>query len=83
MANNTSTVARVCILLTIISTLFMSFSQARIVHGEKVMQKNIDSKQLLQELGFDLSKLENFQRRSLGDPYDQVVPGGPDHQHHV
>jgi hypothetical protein len=77
------TIARVCILLiTIISTLFMS-SQARILHVERVMQKNIDSQQLLQELGFDLSKLANLQRRSLEVPSgDQVVPGGPDHQHH-
>ncbi|GLT53594.1 hypothetical protein SLA2020_268540 [Shorea laevis] len=82
MAN--TTIPRVFILLTIISTLFMS-PQARVVHGDKVvMQKNIDSEELFHDLGFDLSILANFQRRSLAESYaDQVVPGGPDGQHHL
>ncbi|GLT53586.1 hypothetical protein SLA2020_268480 [Shorea laevis] len=80
----TTTIPRVFILLTIISTLFMS-PQARVVRGDKVvMQKNIDSEELFHDLGFDLSKLANFQRRSLAESYvDKVVPGGPDGQHHL
>ncbi|XP_030929188.1 CLAVATA3/ESR (CLE)-related protein 5-like [Quercus lobata] len=80
MAN--SIILRVTILIIIFSSLFMS-SQARILHWHKVLQKSKDSQKLL-HLGFDLSNLDHFQRRLVVEPYhDQVVPGGPDHQHHL
>ncbi|KAK7830459.1 clavata3/esr (cle)-related protein 6 [Quercus suber] len=75
-------ILRVTILIIIFSSLFMS-SQARILHWHKVLQKSKDSQKLL-HLGFDLSNLDHFQRRLAVETYhDQVVPGGPDHQHHL
>lgn len=68
-------------MIVIFSTAFLR-SQARIIHGDKLMHNNLGSKELLVELGFDASKVEGAQPRSSLEQYDLVVPGGPDHQHH-
>lgn len=82
MANRSAMAWIAILLIVIFSTAFIR-SQARIIHhGDKLMHNNLGSKELLVELGFDVSKVEGAQRpRSLAQ-YDQVVPGGPDHQHH-
>lgn len=51
--------------------------------GRKNMQKRINSKTILRELGYDLSKMEkqhNKWRMTLAD--DRIIPGGPDPEHH-
>lgn len=51
--------------------------------GRKTMQKRTNSKTILRELGYDLSKVEkqhNKWRMTLAD--DRIIPGGPDPEHH-
>ncbi|PWA73105.1 hypothetical protein CTI12_AA263690 [Artemisia annua] len=43
--------------------------------------KNLDSRQILHKLGYDLSELKHVNRRSMTGT-DQQAPGGPDPQHH-
>lgn len=47
------------------------------------MHRKIDSRQLLRQLSYELSKIndDNNYRRGLTDP-DRLVPEGPDPHHH-
>lgn len=80
MANATTARVSVLSFLIIFSLLYMG-TQARSLndHCHRGAPRKIDSKRLLHELGFDLSKLENSATRLLTD---RVTPGGPDSQHH-
>ncbi|OMO93851.1 hypothetical protein CCACVL1_06325 [Corchorus capsularis] len=71
------------LMIFLIVILSLMSSQARILKGERAMQKNIDNQLLLHELGFDLSKLKAYRKMSTPEPRsDRVSPGGPDPQHH-
>lgn len=46
-----------------------------------VKSLNLDRRQILHELGYDLSKLKHDNRRAMTGT-DQLAPGGPDPQPH-
>ncbi|KAK0599915.1 hypothetical protein LWI29_009811 [Acer saccharum] len=58
-------------------------SEARLSHQFSTLPEKIDSKLILRQLGYDVSKLENYGgRRMLNSDPQRVAPGGPDPQHH-
>ncbi|KDP31777.1 hypothetical protein JCGZ_12238 [Jatropha curcas] len=75
MANPTGKQALV--LFLIVFMVLMIRSEAR------VHRKELDSRQLLREMGYTGSKLEYHRRISLlNSDIDRVSPGGPDPEHH-
>lgn len=76
MANSTSVQILILILL-ILSVVVTNLEVVQGYQGRKVMQKRIDSRSILRELGYNFSKLKN-KRRDLAD---RVSPGGPDPHH--
>jgi hypothetical protein len=85
MASRVASTSRAMILLLMVlfSAIFLT-SEARILKGGQALQGNANnSRHLLLELGFDLSKLEHYRRLStLGVASDRLSPGGPDPHHH-
>ncbi|KAF9670690.1 hypothetical protein SADUNF_Sadunf13G0094900 [Salix dunnii] len=75
--------ATILLLMVLFSAIFLT-SQSRILREDQAMQGNVkSSRNLLLELGFELSKLEHYQRLSAhGVDSDRLSPGGPDPQHH-
>lgn len=72
-------------LLLILLLLFANASSLRATRYGSVeahVKKMIDSKRILRELGFDLSKMKHYNRRAMDVDKDRVAPGGPDRQHH-
>ncbi|XP_038683135.1 CLAVATA3/ESR (CLE)-related protein 5-like [Tripterygium wilfordii] len=90
MANKTynpkSVLVIILVGLIVFSLFLVNSSQARILDQNNHQNKHInilDSHQLLHDLGFDLSKLRNYQRLSQqGVDSDRISPGGPDPHHH-
>ena len=71
-------------LLLILLLLFVNVSSSRATRYGSVeapVKKRIDSRRLLRELGFDLSKMKHYNRRAMDVDKDRVAPGGPDRQH--
>ena len=81
MANTTLFV----LFLVIFVPLAMVTTEARLLQGQSpaapMQIKNIDSQRLLNELGFDHTKLEHYRKSAILVP-DRRPPGGPDPQHH-
>ncbi|XWS10950.1 hypothetical protein CRYUN_Cryun38cG0042400 [Craigia yunnanensis] len=67
--------------MIILLMLVMRNSEARSNHGISTMAEKIDSKTILEKLGYDVSKIAYY-RRMLGSDPVRVSPGGPDPQHH-
>ncbi|XWS28059.1 hypothetical protein CRYUN_Cryun25bG0033400 [Craigia yunnanensis] len=67
--------------MIIILMLVMRNSEARSSHGIPTMAKEIDSRTILEKLGYDVSKIAYY-RRILGGYPERISPGGPDPQHH-
>jgi len=83
MASRVASTSRAMVLLFLFSAIFLT-SEARILKGGQALQGNANnSRHLLLELGFDLSKLEHYRRLStIGVASDRLSPGGPDPHHH-
>uniref|UniRef100_A0A6N2MNW8 CLAVATA3/ESR-like protein n=1 Tax=Salix viminalis TaxID=40686 RepID=A0A6N2MNW8_SALVM len=80
---STNSRAMILLLMVFLSGIFLT-SQSRILKGDQAMQGNVkSSRDLLLELGFELSKVEHYQKLSAhGADSDRLSPGGPDPQHH-
>lgn len=76
MANSTSVQILILILL-ILSVVVTNSEIVEGYQGRKILQKRIDSRSILRELGYNLSKLKYTRR----DSADRVSPGGPDPHH--
>ncbi|KAJ0017697.1 hypothetical protein Pint_10454 [Pistacia integerrima] len=76
MAYSTSVQSLILILL-ILSVVVTNLEVVQGYQGRKVMQKRIDSRSILRELGYNLSKLKYNRRDSTG----RISPGGPDPHH--
>ncbi|XVE50138.1 hypothetical protein DITRI_Ditri01bG0137600 [Diplodiscus trichospermus] len=57
------------------------YSEARYDHGIPTMAEKIDSRTILEKLGYDASKIAYY-RRMLGVDPERISPGGPDPHHH-
>lgn len=69
--------------LIVMSSMLVASSEARLSHQFSVLPEKINSKLILRQLGYDVSKLENYGgRRMLNSDTQRVAPGGPDPQHH-
>ncbi|XWS52150.1 hypothetical protein CRYUN_Cryun11dG0042600 [Craigia yunnanensis] len=67
--------------MIIVLILVMRNSEVRSSHGIPTMAKNIDSRTILEKLGYDASKIAYY-RRILGVDPERISAGGPDPQHH-
>lgn len=76
MANSTSVQILILILL-ILSVVVTNSEIVEGYQGRKILQKRIDSRSILRELGYNLSKLKYTRR----DSTDRSSPGGPDPHH--
>ena len=67
--------------MIILLMLVMRNSEAMSYHGIPTMAEKIDSKTILEKLGYDVSKIAYY-RRMLGGYPERISPGGPDPEHH-
>ena len=67
--------------MIILLMLVMRNSEPRSNHGISTMVEKIDSKTILEKLGYDVSKIAYY-RRMLGGYPERISPGGPDPHHH-
>ena len=80
MASSNS--VRMLILFLVVFTVLFKGSHGRILRGPPAMKKNIDSRLILLELGYDLAKLSTSKAGTTGGVgSDRISPGGPDPQH--
>ncbi|XVE80042.1 hypothetical protein DITRI_Ditri14bG0107200 [Diplodiscus trichospermus] len=78
----TASKSRLLLLFMIIALmLLMRNSEARSSHGVPPMAEKIDSRTILEKLGYDVSKITYYRRILGGDP-ERIPPDGPDPQHH-
>ncbi|KAK8586765.1 hypothetical protein V6N13_085789 [Hibiscus sabdariffa] len=79
-----STIASASTVFLILFLLLPMSSQARILgRVDRDKRSASDSQHLLHELGFDLSRLNRYQKSATRESIpDRVSPGGPDPQHH-
>lgn len=76
MANTISVKSSLMIIL--ILSVFVINLEGISYQGRKlIMQKRIDSRSLIGELGYDLSKLKHIRKEMT----ERVAPGGPDGHH--
>ncbi|XWS52149.1 hypothetical protein CRYUN_Cryun11dG0042500 [Craigia yunnanensis] len=66
--------------MIIVLMLVMRNSKERYFHGFLTMAKKIDSRTILEKLGYDSSKIAYYRRILGGDP-EKISLGGPDPQH--
>lgn len=77
-----SNAVRMWILFLVVYPVLFKGSHGRILHGPPVMKKNINSRLILLELGYDPAKLNSINVGTTGGVgSDRVSPGGPDPQH--
>ncbi|XVF18724.1 hypothetical protein REPUB_Repub11eG0047600 [Reevesia pubescens] len=67
--------------MIIVLMLVMRNSEARSTHGIPTMPEKINSRTILEKLGYDESKIAYYRRMMSGDP-ERISPGGPDPHHH-
>lgn len=77
-----SNALRMWMLLLIVSAVIFKGSDGRILRGPLATKKNINSRLIFLELGYDLDKLSTSNAgKTRGVGSDRVSPGGPDPQH--
>lgn len=69
------------LILLLLLFAHVSSSTATSYRGLTIMQKKIDSGQILRELSFEFSKMKGDNRREMAGIHREV-PEGPDPQHH-
>ncbi|XVF78720.1 hypothetical protein PTKIN_Ptkin14bG0158100 [Pterospermum kingtungense] len=68
-------------MIILLMMLVMTNSEARFNHGMPTITEKINSRTVLEELGYDAFKIAYYRRMLGGDP-ERISPGGPDPQHH-
>ncbi|XVF70095.1 hypothetical protein PTKIN_Ptkin11bG0134700 [Pterospermum kingtungense] len=80
MATTTNT-RLLLLFMIIVLMLVMRNSETRSSYGIPTTTEKIDSRTLLEKLGYDASKIAYYRRILDVDP-ERVSPGGPNGQHH-